>query len=83
VLVNPKFEAPTAEMRAVLPKMVPMVSAINNSAMGGSLVGLTSLYVCIYISLHQKRLHSCFDLKARFKHEHRTKCMGSVRAKRE
>lgn len=39
VLVNPKFEAPTAEMRAVLPKMVPMLSAINNSAMGGSLVG--------------------------------------------
>lgn len=38
VLVNPKFEAPTAEMRAVLPKMVPMLSAINNSAMGGSLV---------------------------------------------
>lgn len=40
VLVNPKFEAPTAEMRAVLPPMVPMVAAINNSAMGGSLVRL-------------------------------------------
>ena len=38
VLVNPKFEAPTAEMRAVLPKMVPMTSAIHNSSMGGSLV---------------------------------------------
>lgn len=38
VLVNPKFEAPTAEMRAVLPKMVPMTAAIHNSSMGGSLV---------------------------------------------
>lgn len=38
VLVNPKFEAPTAEMRAVLPKMVPMASQIHNAAMGGSLV---------------------------------------------
>lgn len=38
VLVNPKFEAPTAEMRAVLPKMVPMTSAIHNSSMGASLV---------------------------------------------
>ena len=43
VLVNPKFEAPTAEMRAVLPKMVPMVAAINNSAMGGSLVSIADL----------------------------------------
>ena len=31
VLVNPVFEAPTAE--------VPMASAVHNSAMGGSLVG--------------------------------------------
>ena len=38
VLVNPVFEAPTAEMRAVLPASVPMVSAIRNCAMGGSLV---------------------------------------------
>lgn len=38
VLVNPKFEAPTAEMRAVLPKQVPMKSAIHNCSMGGSLV---------------------------------------------
>ena len=38
VLVNPKFEAPTAEMRAVLPKMVSMTAAIHNSSMGGSLV---------------------------------------------
>ncbi|BDA43004.1 Homoserine kinase [Coccomyxa sp. Obi] len=38
VLVNPVFEAPTAEMRAVLPKQVAMTSAIHNCAMGGSLV---------------------------------------------
>ena len=38
VLVNPKFEAPTAEMRAVLPKLVPMKSLVNNCAMGASLV---------------------------------------------
>ncbi|KAG7670848.1 hypothetical protein Ndes2526A_g01375 [Nannochloris sp. 'desiccata'] len=38
VLVNPKFEAPTAEMRAVLPKEVPMKSLVNNCAMGASLV---------------------------------------------
>lgn len=38
VLVNPKFEAPTAEMRAVLPKEVPMKAVINNCAMGASLV---------------------------------------------
>lgn len=38
VLVNPKFEAPTAEMRAVLPKMIPMASQIHNAAMGGSLI---------------------------------------------
>ena len=38
VLVNPVFEAPTAEMRAVLPKQVPMSSAVHNCAMGGSLV---------------------------------------------
>ena len=38
VLVNPVFEAPTAEMRAVLPKQVAMTAAIHNCAMGGSLV---------------------------------------------
>jgi homoserine kinase len=38
VLVNPLFEAPTAEMRAVLPKEVPMKAMINNCAMGASLV---------------------------------------------
>jgi len=38
VLVNPVFEAPTAEMRAVLPKQVPMKSMINNCCQGGSLV---------------------------------------------
>jgi homoserine kinase len=38
VLVNPVFEAPTAEMRAVLPKEVPMKSMINNCCQGGSLV---------------------------------------------
>lgn len=38
VLVNPRFEAPTAEMRAVLPKEIPMKQVINNCAMGGSLV---------------------------------------------
>ena len=41
VLVAPKFEAPTAEMRAVLPKMVPMTSAIANASKGGSLVSLS------------------------------------------
>lgn len=38
VLVNPLFEAPTAEMRAVLPKQVPMASLVNNCAQGASLV---------------------------------------------
>lgn len=38
VLVNPMFEAPTAEMRAVLPKETPMKSMINNCCQGGSLV---------------------------------------------
>lgn len=38
VLVNPKFEAPTAQMRAVLPQVVPMAAAINNCAMGASLI---------------------------------------------
>lgn len=37
-LVTPKFEAPTAKMRAVLPKDVPMQDFINNCSMGGSLV---------------------------------------------
>ena len=38
VLVNPRFEAPTAEMRAVLPKEVPMKAMINNCCQGGALV---------------------------------------------
>lgn len=38
VLVNPKFEAPTKEMRAVLPQQVPFKSMINNCTQGGSLV---------------------------------------------
>lgn len=37
-LVNPVFEAPTAEMRAVLPQSVPMKSAVSNCAAGGALV---------------------------------------------
>eukprot|EP00192_Tetraselmis_astigmatica_P013162 CAMPEP_0117665380 /NCGR_PEP_ID=MMETSP0804-20121206/9778_1 /TAXON_ID=1074897 /ORGANISM="Tetraselmis astigmatica, Strain CCMP880" /LENGTH=319 /DNA_ID=CAMNT_0005472787 /DNA_START=281 /DNA_END=1240 /DNA_ORIENTATION=- len=37
-LVNPVFEAPTKEMRAVLPAEVPFKSMINNSLHGGSLV---------------------------------------------
>ena len=37
-LVNPVFEAPTAEMRAVLPKEVPMGAAVSNCASGGALV---------------------------------------------
>lgn len=38
VLVNPKFEAPTAEMRAVLPKEVAMAKVVNNCSMGATLV---------------------------------------------
>ena len=38
VLVNPVFQAPTAEMRAVLPAEVPMASAVHNCAMSGTLV---------------------------------------------
>lgn len=41
-LVNPLFEAPTAEMRAALPKTVPMASQIHNAAMGGTLVSVRS-----------------------------------------
>ena len=37
-LVNPVFEAPTAEMRAVLPPMVPFSAAVSNAAAGGALV---------------------------------------------
>jgi len=37
-LVNPVFEAPTAEMRAVLPASVPMAAAVSNCAAGGALV---------------------------------------------
>lgn len=38
VLVNPKFEAPTREMRAVLPQQVPRESWIRNSSAGAMLV---------------------------------------------
>jgi len=38
VLVNPEFEAPTKEMRAVLPAEVPLESMISNCLQGGSLV---------------------------------------------
>lgn len=38
VLVNPKFEAPTSEMRAVLPKEVSMEKVVNNCSMGATLV---------------------------------------------
>lgn len=38
VLVTPKFEAPTREMRAALPKEVPLKSMVHNSLQGGSLV---------------------------------------------
>ena len=41
-LVNPLFEAPTAEMRAALPKEVSMAAEIHNAAMGGTLVRSTS-----------------------------------------
>lgn len=38
VLVNPLFEAPTKQMRAVLPRDVPFRSMIHNSTQGGALV---------------------------------------------
>lgn len=38
VLVNPVFEAPTAKMRAALPKEVPFKSLVHNSTHGGALV---------------------------------------------
>jgi homoserine kinase len=38
VLVNPVFEAPTREMRAALPLMVPFKQLTQNCVMGGSLV---------------------------------------------
>jgi len=38
VLVNPVFEAPTAKMRAALPKDVPLASLVHNSTHGGALV---------------------------------------------
>jgi hypothetical protein len=38
VLVNPKCEAPTRQMRAALPEQVPFRSMISNSVAGGSLV---------------------------------------------
>lgn len=52
VLVNPKFEAPTAKMRAALPPTVPFKAMINNCCQGGSLVGVQDLgqgrCVCMY-----------------------------------
>ncbi|KAF6149177.1 hypothetical protein GIB67_026033 [Kingdonia uniflora] len=37
VLVNPKFEAPTKKMRAVLPSEIVMLDHISNSSQSGSL----------------------------------------------
>ncbi len=50
VLVNPVFEAPTAEMRAVLPKEVPLKSMINNCTQGGALVSVC-VCVCVCVCL--------------------------------
>lgn len=38
VLVNPKFEAPTAKMRAALPKTIPVAHLVHNAANGAALV---------------------------------------------
>lgn len=38
VLVNPKFEAPTAKMRAALPKTIPVSQLVHNAANGAALV---------------------------------------------
>lgn len=38
VLVNPLFEAPTAQMRAALPREVQMTMAVRNCAAGGALI---------------------------------------------
>jgi len=47
VLVNPCFEAPTAEMRAVLPGQVAMDAVIHNCVMSGTLVrGRTCPLLC-------------------------------------
>lgn len=51
-LVTPVFEAPTKEMRAVLPQAVPFKSMIHNSCQGGSLVasiltGERALCMCV------------------------------------
>jgi homoserine kinase len=46
VLVTPKFEAPTREMRAALPANVPFKSMIANSVAGGSLVRSLALLSC-------------------------------------
>lgn len=37
-LVTPKFESPTAQMRAVLPDEVALLRSVNNSTMSGALV---------------------------------------------
>ena len=52
VLVNPKFEAPTAQMRAVLPQVVPMAAAINNCAMGASLVSTHAFCILPFAFCH-------------------------------
>ena len=51
VLVNPVYECPTAEMRAVLPSTVPMKAAIHNSMMSGALVRLQYLQVPLAATL--------------------------------
>ena len=44
-LVTPKFEAPTAKMRAVLPKQIPMKDFIHNCCMAGLMVkDVTNVY---------------------------------------
>eukprot|EP00891_Asterochloris_glomerata_P004198 jgi/Astpho2/4198/fgenesh1_pg.00064_%23_19_t len=54
VLVNPVYECPTAEMRAVLPETVPMQAAIHNSMMSGALT--TAI-----LQGNAKRLGECID----------------------
>lgn len=52
-LVNPLFEAPTAEMRAALPQQVSMAAEIHNAAMGGTLV--SRVLRCQGVSIDQLR----------------------------
>ena len=51
VLVNPKFEAPTREMRAALPADVPFRNMVSNSVAGGSLVSVKPSLLCVLLSL--------------------------------